>query len=149
MSFHQLLSPHCATFNMALPPFYSSGRLIGWKRETWRRVGIKALVAPCRAIHHGMTVHWSGGMVVKPTHCLLIRAFLLLRSLPTRPPPRTSQLLPCLPFPVFFVSSQLAGCSTGHTKDLSTAGGSGLSVEHAGQRPDLLITAGRDWERED
>lgn len=29
MSFHQLLTPHCAMLNVALPLSYSSGRLIG------------------------------------------------------------------------------------------------------------------------
>lgn len=150
MSFHQLLSPHCAMLNVALPPFYSSGRLIGQKRETWRRVGIKALVAPCRAIHHRMTAHWSGGMVVKPTHCLLMRVSLLLSFLlfPLLLLQEWASSSPVFPF-LFSLCLpgwlDEGGCSTWHTKTLLQWVNSALSEVHAGQRSDLLINVGRGW----
>lgn len=82
MSFHQFLFPCCALRGVALPLSYSSGRLIGQKQETWRRLGIKVLVAPCSAIHHWVTKHWSGGTVEKPTHCLLMRGLTLVHFSP-------------------------------------------------------------------
>lgn len=114
---------------VAIPLSYSSGRLIGWKLETWRRLGIKALVAPRSAIHHCMTVHWSGGTVEKLTRCLLMRGLTLVHSSPPslKQSPRLSSSFPPLWMEVAAVGGALSLVC--------------LKLRQFGS--DLLITVGR------
>lgn len=136
MPFHQFFSPCCAVLGVALPLSYSSGRLIGYKLETWRRLGIKALVAPRSAIHHCMTVHWSGGTVEKPTGCFLMRGLTLVHS----SPPTLKQSSPP-PHLFFLISASLGGgdCSRWSTQALSPAN----CLRFRRFRSALLIKAGQ------